>query len=159
MDPLTQVFNRRYFEQVAESEHSRARRNGAPLSLILLDIDHFKSFNDDHGHLVGDQVLTAVAKRTQDEVRKSDVLARFGGEEFVLLMPDTDLEPTKHKAEEIRLGIGELQITVEGETVVSVNVSLDVANWTSEQSLNEALDQADKALYRAKESGRNRTEV
>jgi len=157
LDPLTRTFNRRHFQQAAEAEHASARRSGAPLSLILLDLDYFKRINDEHGHLAGDEVLTAVAAFAQREVRKSDIFARYGGEEFVLLMPDTNLEQALRKAEQLRKDLEAQRISTTSGASISISASLGVAVWPEDQSLNDTLAQADEALYLAKESGRNQT--
>ena len=159
VDPLTRVFNRRYFEQAAQAEQSLARRSGSPLSLILMDIDYFKHINDKHGHLAGDQVLATVAAAVHKEVRKSDIFARYGGEEFVLLLPGTTLEQAMKRAEQLRKDIEALDITSTSGASISISVSLGVAGWPEHQELKDTLAQADEALYRAKASGRNCTQA
>ena len=157
-DPLTEIYNRRFFNQVANKELERARRSNSPLSLILFDIDHFKSVNDTYGHLVGDQVLINLAALCDQNVRSMDLFARFGGEEFVILMPDTDSEAAAESAERLRKIVAEKPLAREGTTDIFVTISLGIAslNFESSPEFNNLLRRADQALYRAKKAGRNR---
>lgn len=155
-DPLTGLYNRRFMEEVLESFALQAERRNAPMSAIMIDLDHFKKLNDQHGHAIGDAVLRDVAAAILSALRKSDVACRYGGEELIVLLPDSDLVTARTKAEEIRKRIAEVS-PVEG---VSVSASLGVAS-IPQTSANPAdlLTMADAALYKAKQEGRNRVEV
>ncbi|MCS6810697.1 MAG: GGDEF domain-containing protein [Tepidimonas sp.] len=157
-DPLTGLLNRRELVRQAEIELARVRRLKAPLSLVMLDLDHFKAINDRHGHAVGDEVLRQTARLMANSIRKTDRVARFGGEEFVLLLPDTTVDHARQLADKLREGLAQLSIaTLEGP----VTASLGVAGSTGDvdRSLDALLLQADQALYEAKRRGRNRTVV
>jgi diguanylate cyclase (GGDEF)-like protein len=159
VDPLTRLFNRRMFDAVAELEHSRMRRQRSDLTLALLDIDHFKAVNDRHGHAAGDDVLVAVAVHLKAMIRREDLLARIGGEEFALLLPQLPLAAARRQAERLRQAIELLEIEVDG-TVLGVTVSIGiVAVGRGERAIDTARAAADDALYRAKASGRNRVVV
>lgn len=155
-DPLTALFNRRGLNERLIEEWSRARRYGAPLSLMMVDIDHFKRINDQHGHGVGDVAIGHVARLLTRDRRVSDIVARYGGEEFVLLLPHTPLEGALSLAERLRYLIERSPYrTAQGDA--QLTVSMGVAAF--EPSLREAgdlLELADRALYRSKRDGRNR---
>lgn len=153
-DPLTQLTNRRGFDAGAEQEVVACEVNGRPATVMMIDIDHFKSVNDTHGHDGGDIVLRSVAASLAEHVRTADVLARFGGEEFAVLMPGADLADATARAETLRAAVADLAVEVASGTVVQVTVSIGVAAYDG--SIEEALQRADAALYRAKQSGRNR---
>jgi len=159
-DGLTGLGNRRSFEQGLHREWSRHLRSGNPLSLVLLDIDHFKAFNDRYGHLAGDDCLRAVARTLPLVVKRgTDVVARYGGEEFACLMPDTDAASAAALAEELRDAIAGLGIEHRASTVAPcVTASLGVASVDGEfdGDPTSLVAAADAALYRAKEAGRNR---
>lgn len=161
-DELTQIANRRYFDTVLQREWKRMGRSQLPLSLIMLDVDYFKQFNDRHGHPAGDRCLVTVAQTSQHVInRATDVLARYGGEEFAVILPQTDLAGAVILAEAIRTSIRNLNI-VNFETpteTVYVTVSLGVACQIPNRntSLQTLISTADEALYRAKQEGRNRT--
>jgi diguanylate cyclase len=153
-DPLTQVANRHKFEQRLQEEYSRWRRYRHPLSLVLLDLDHFKQVNDQHGHATGDRVLQEVSRRLVDSVRGADLVARFGGEEFVILMPETNLTDATKAANKIRRTIAASPIeTPDGP--IQVTVSMGVAEFEHDDTPEDVLQRADAALYRAKHKGRN----
>ncbi len=159
LDGLTGAYNRLYFQDKIQEEYSRAQEEGYDLSLIIFDIDHFKKFNDTYGHLFGDQVLKSISAYIKRTLRKEDVFARFGGEEFVILMPHTTLHQAVEKAEEIRKGIAGLTIT-DRVVTASVNVSFGVSSIPhTAYNPNELVRTADDALYEAKESGRNNVKV
>ncbi len=147
-DPLTGLANRRHLDFVAERSLARARRDGTPFAIIMLDLDHFKLYNDTHGHSAGDQLLVAVAETMKKEVRETSLVVRYGGEEFLVLLSDTEITAALAVAERIRLKIQEN---------TSVTVSLGVS-WTKDggRSLSELIAAADAALYQAKNRGRNR---
>lgn len=151
-DRLTGLFNRRKFDEVLQSECERALRTDLPLALMIADIDHFKNVNDSYGHQVGDQVLVAIAQLLQSGVRKVDTVARWGGEEFVILCPVTDRESACKLAENIRLAIGAHDFPVVG----SKTCCFGVAQYHPGEAPEAAVKRADEALYRAKNEGRNR---
>jgi diguanylate cyclase (GGDEF)-like protein len=162
-DSLTGVYNRRYVDRRLLEEISRARRQDYPISFMYIDIDHFKRVNDTVGHQGGDDVLREVACRIKNELRLSDALARFGGEEFVVLLINADLESATFVAERIRAGIAASLIDLSGGVKVSITASVGVASLsqtsataTAEAQAQELIAHADEALYQAKESGRNR---
>jgi diguanylate cyclase (GGDEF)-like protein len=155
IDDLTGIYNRRHFFQVAHLEFERARRYNRALSIIMLDIDHFKEVNDQFGHLVGDQVLRVVTERCSQIIRETDVLGRYGGEEFILLVPETGLEGVKQLAERLRVAISETPIEARGKTV-QVTASIGLAGLTLDCiDLDQLVSMADEALYLAKNIGRN----
>jgi diguanylate cyclase (GGDEF)-like protein len=159
VDGLTQVFNRRYFEDAIERELSRSRRYTRPLSLVLLDIDHFKKINDSYGHLAGDAVLKDVALAIRAKTRREDVFARFGGEEFALLLPEVDHKGAAQLAEKARKLVEKHSFSFDGETI-PVTVSAGVATVQKKnEDPNELIRRADEKLYEAKSSGRNRVAV
>lgn len=158
-DSLTGVKNRRYFDERVFAEFRRSRREQSPLSLIMLDIDKFKSVNDNYGHLVGDQVIRQTARQIQQQVRRvADCICRFGGEEFAIILPATELEGAHTFAEQIRACIDQEKITT-SDVSIKVTVSLGVASIyaNDKNTVDELIEQADKALYQAKRLGRNRT--
>jgi diguanylate cyclase (GGDEF)-like protein/PAS domain S-box-containing protein len=150
-DHLTGLFNRRYLEETLEREILRAGRQEQPLGLIMLDVDDFKHFNDAHGHATGDAILREVAQRLQEHVRGEDVACRYGGDEFILVLPGAALEVTQERAELLREGVRHLRFFFEGKVIDSVTLSLGVAVYPAEGASGEALlKAADAALYRAK---------
>ncbi len=154
-DALTAVYNRRYLEQRLASEFNRARRHGSPLSFILFDLDHFKRINDTYGHPAGDEVLRAVAQRVKGVARNMDVFGRYGGEEFALILPDTDLPGAQTLAERVREGIEHEPILYNGLTL-TITASVGVSALNPSLATPEAMVQAvDDALYHAKRHGRN----
>ena len=158
-DPLTKIFNRRHFFELAQQELERSQRYSRPLSIIIFDIDFFKKVNDTYGHGAGDEVLRKLTKECQDSLRENDVFARYGGEEFVILLPETDLEQARQMAERMRKGCAETPLDV-GSATVNLTVSFGVSSLGNETlPLDELLLRADKALYASKEAGRNRVTV
>lgn len=159
-DSLTGLYNRRHFFELAEHEFIRARRYKRPVSAIMIDLDHFKTINDNHGHIVGDQVLAEVAQRIQQNSREVDIVGRYGGEEFIILLPETALKDALILAERIWKSLTFRPASTSKLTLplqASMGVSCCV-NGT-ETPLYDLIEQADKALYRAKDLGRNRIEV
>ncbi|PWF44748.1 GGDEF domain-containing protein [Massilia glaciei] len=156
-DPLTGLPNRRAFEAQAAHVAARARRSGAPVAVAIADIDHFKEVNDRYGHVVGDAVLAAVAKAVIGASRTTDVVARVGGEEFGLMLPDTDAERARFVAERIRQRVSALAISTPNGDRIQVTVSIGLAPLVQE-GFEVALTRADAALYLAKRGGRNRVE-
>jgi len=162
-DALTGVFNRRYVDRRLLEEIARARRQSYPVSFMYIDIDHFKRVNDTVGHGGGDEVLREVANRIKAELRLSDALARFGGEEFVVLLIDADLESATYVGERIRAGIAASMIELSHGVKVSITASVGVSSLAQvpgdaspEEQATQLIEQADEALYQAKEGGRNR---
>ena len=155
-DGLTGVYNRRTFKELAEPILSRARRSRGPVSLLLIDLDHFKRVNDTHGHLSGDEVLAGFAKLTRSCLRKEDLLARYGGEEFVVLLPGTTEPAAIALADRIRTEVADAALCPANDKV-RVTVSIGVAGESGEHlaTLEMLLGRADEALYAAKARGRN----
>ncbi|MFW6198143.1 MAG: diguanylate cyclase [Myxococcota bacterium] len=156
IDGLTQVHNKRYFDEMLEREVSRASRYDKTFSVILFDIDHFKHINDTHGHLAGDAILRQLGNVVRRRTRRDDTVARIGGEEFALLLPEADAEGASGVAEKLRQMIEETRFEFEG-TVIPLTCSLGIAQWTREHDNAASLVKAaDEKLYEAKRSGRNR---
>lgn len=158
-DYLTGVFNRRHLEDTAAKEFSLAKRHKFPVSIMILDVDHFKKINDSRGHLIGDQVLIELTQCIYEIIRKTDLLGRYGGEEFVLFMPHTALKDAVMLAERIRQAIADHKFVSDQEGL-HATISLGVAGLTAQtHKLEDLILNADLALYRAKEQGRNRVAV
>lgn len=151
-DFLTGLSNRRFFINQAEEVLELSKRNNEPFSVVFVDIDHFKQINDHYGHAVGDQVLKMVAGLLKENVRSSDLLSRFGGEEFVILFANTPREQAMAKAEVIRLGIRAAQMPVDGNVTASFEVT---SFYQDDYELRAILKRADDAMYLAKDAGRN----
>jgi diguanylate cyclase (GGDEF)-like protein len=155
IDPLTEVWNRRHLLELAEREFHRADRYQRPFSVLMLDIDHFKTINDTYGHAVGDEALKLMAKTVLQTLRKTDYFGRFGGEEFVAFLPETDLETAIAVAERIRLALAEIAIPID-LSLIHMTVSIGVAtHQVRDDSLDNLLKRSDTALYKAKKQGRN----
>jgi diguanylate cyclase (GGDEF)-like protein len=155
-DPLTGLPNRRYFDEFAKLDMDRFLRFGDPSSLMMVDLDHFKSINDTHGHAAGDEVLRRIASLGKLVFRSGDLFARWGGEEFVCLLPRTDEWGAMLAAEKLRSAVVQLSV-INGGRAIPVTVSIGVSSVENDdQLIDNALLRADKALYRAKDSGRNR---
>lgn len=159
-DPLTGLFNRRYLEEMLALEMIRAARKQYLIGIIAVDIDHFKRFNDIHGHAAGDAVLVQVGNLLRRHVRLSDVTCRHGGEEFILVLPEASPEITQLRAEQMREDTRHLHVQYEGQTLEAVTLSLGVAIFPKHGSTKDAiLGAADDALYRAKNGGRDQVVV
>jgi diguanylate cyclase (GGDEF)-like protein len=159
LDALTNVYNRRHFLELAHKEFARARRYQTLLSVIMLDVDHFKRINDSHGHAGGDEVLKALAQICRREIREIDVFGRLGGEEFAICLPGTPLRDAQQVAERLRCAIATATVPVESAQA-TFTVSLGVAEFRDEdKDFAALLRRADLALYEAKEMGRNRVAV
>ena len=160
-DPLTGLFNRRYMEEALTLEIARAARSGAPLSLVMCDVDHFKHFNDEFGHDAGDTVLQAVAAEMKSRFRDGDVVCRFGGEEFTIIAPGTTAEALMNRVELVRQAISELNVRQNGRTLGSTSMSFGIATWTDTMTRDGStlIQSADAALYQAKREGRNRATI
>lgn len=157
MDELTGIANRRHFRELAQRELNRIARVHEPLVALMLDIDFFKRINDQHGHKTGDEVLRAFSRACEAQLRKTDVFGRLGGEEFVVLMPNTTLGTAAVVAERLRRAVQSMKVSGDSGVEVSVTVSIGMAPFKFENdSLDELLIRADAALYQAKFQGRNR---
>jgi diguanylate cyclase (GGDEF)-like protein len=156
-DPLTGLFNRRFMLETLERELYRMHRKGSCLAVIMLDIDHFKRFNDTFGHLAGDALLSALGRMLLAHVRKEDVACRYGGEEFALILPETSLETACKRGEELRRIVHGLNLEHQGQSLGGITISLGVAAYPQNGATPEVLLRAaDEALYRAKQEGRDR---
>lgn len=158
-DRLTELYNHGYFQQRLDEEFKRSQRFGHVMSLIMLDIDDFKQFNDTHGHPKGDTILKAVSTVIREQLREMDIAARYGGEEFVIVLPETELEGALAVAERVRAGVAAIRVPdlVENNAVTTVSVGVSSFPMHAESSLR-LLESADAAMYRAKRSGKNRVE-
>ena len=162
-DSLTGLYNRWYVMEKIDSEMNRALRHGSPMSVLMLDLDHFKKVNDSFGHSVGDEVLKVVGQVLRESCRVYDVAGRYGGEEFCVVLPETRVGNTKMVAERIRSRLAETELPV-GSSSITVTASIGVAGMDSVSdegvvSAAALLDRADRALYAAKHHGRNRVEL
>lgn len=159
-DPLTGAANRRYFMEILAKEYHRTTRYGRPLGFFMLDIDHFKRVNDTHGHQAGDDALVLVAKTLLRTLRVNDLVSRYGGEEFAIILPETNLDSSKIAGERCRKQIETVPVEAE-YTKFSVTVSIGVASLPNEniKDMDTLIKSADDALYQAKRSGRNRVVV
>lgn len=165
-DVLTGWYNRRYLQVRIKEELARARRDGAPLACMMLDVDHFKRINDSHGHAAGDRVLQEVAQRIDSRIRATDVPARYGGEEFVILLPDTDAKCAVLLADRIREEVAATGVAVDDDRSVDVTASIGIASERPARDTGDLknlgdslIARADVALYEAKSAGRNRVVV
>lgn len=164
-DPLTGLYNRRHFFEAGEREIERSRRHNQPLSLLIIDADHFKQVNDQFGHQAGDQLLREVTRIIRDTLRTSDILARYGGEEFAIILPQTSRPGAFQLAERLRAAVAAIKLDAatgrgprEGGShgVLQVSISIGVTQLRDDDSMDTLLDRADNALYKAKNEGRNR---
>jgi diguanylate cyclase (GGDEF)-like protein/PAS domain S-box-containing protein len=159
-DPLTGLYNRRYMEEVLKQQLSRVTRHLHPLGIIMIDIDHFKLFNDTHGHAAGDALLRELSRFLQSHIRGEDVACRYGGEEFILIMPDASLETARQRAEYLRQEAKGVHVHDAGQSLEGITMSLGVASYPQNGRNREAvMGAADAALYRAKQEGRDRVVV
>jgi diguanylate cyclase (GGDEF)-like protein len=158
-DPLTKLYNRRFMDESLRRELLRARRSQTPVSLILLDLDNFKLINDEYGHDVGDRVLIMLAHQLNKSVREEDFVYRYGGEEFVMVLPGASLEIARERAEQACVAVRGMRVDTD-QGPLHVTISAGVATYPEHAVDHEQLIvQADKALYAAKESGRDRIEL
>jgi diguanylate cyclase (GGDEF)-like protein len=158
-DPLTDLFNRRYLDETLERELSRAERENYPLCIVMMDLDHFKDVNDVYGHEAGDVVLKSLAEMVMEQCRHGDFACRYGGEEFVLVMPNICLESTSRRAMDLHQSIEGMNISY-GLFNLSTTISMGIACYPAHgKTKEELLRAADKALYRAKHTGRNRVSI
>jgi len=158
-DPLTGCYNRRHFTVLAERELQRAIRYKRPLSLLMLDIDHFKKYNDRYGHPTGDRLLVGLVELCQKSLRGVDILARHGGEEFVILMPETGLQDARKAGDRLRETIARMEVnTTEGKLSLTVSIGLSAlknGHCPVQADLERLIRRADRAMYKAKAAGRN----
>ncbi|RLB93987.1 MAG: hypothetical protein DRH26_02485 [Deltaproteobacteria bacterium] len=155
-DPLTGLFNRRYMDDVINREIKKAQRSGARLGMIMVDLDHFKNFNDTYGHDAGDEVLRKVAFALVSGLRSEDIVCRFGGEEFFVLISSGEYEDYIGRAQELRKRVKALDIIWKGQQLPSLSASFGVAVFPDHgQTFDDVLKTADQALYLAKEMGRD----
>ncbi|MFV2055099.1 MAG: diguanylate cyclase [Thiohalomonadales bacterium] len=158
-DRLTQLNNRGYWEECLSNEFQRAKRTTQPVSLIIFDIDHFKKVNDSYGHMAGDEVIRQTSRILRESIRETDIPGRYGGEEFVVLLIDTQPSDAFILAERLRTKIEDLSVNYEGQEI-KFTISLGISAATSEQDGHlKWLEYADSALYLSKESGRNQTSI
>jgi diguanylate cyclase (GGDEF)-like protein/PAS domain S-box-containing protein len=156
-DGLTGLYNRRYLEDVFTRELHRAARSGKPVAVVMIDIDHFKRFNDQHGHDAGDFVLSALARAISNNIRPADIACRYGGEELAVVLPETTLDCARERAEQMRRAIRETNLTHAGQTLPGPTASFGVAVYPANGAKPaDLLKAADQALYRAKQEGRDR---
>ncbi|MBC8413968.1 MAG: diguanylate cyclase [Nitrospira sp.] len=162
-DDLTQLYNRRYLFMRFNEEFARAKRHHRPISFFILDLDHFKTINDTYGHDAGDKVLQAVSEILRDNCRESDVISRYGGEEFVEILPETDAKGAVLLANRILEKIRQCKILADDTPIIKITASIGVATiaagtWPKYESYDQLIKEADKALYKAKDDGRDRVE-
>ncbi len=153
-DPLTQLLNRRSLMEIAEYEVVQRKRHQAPLAFILADIDHFKSVNDQHGHAAGDAVLKAVSQALRQASREQDSIARWGGEEFLILMPDATLSTACNVAERLRKQVEAIEVPLDGKQI-KVSMTFGVSTHHGDEVVDTPINRADTALYKGKVAGRN----
>jgi diguanylate cyclase (GGDEF)-like protein/PAS domain S-box-containing protein len=159
-DPLTDLYNRRYMEEALEREVRRSERSRRPMGLIMLDLDHFKRYNDTYGHETGDRLLVALARFLTSQVRAGDIVCRYGGEEFLIILPEATLEQVTQRAEQLRRSVTQLAVEADVGVRDRLTLSLGVAMFPEHGgTAAELVRTADSALYRAKRSGRDRVEV
>lgn len=165
IDPLTGIYNRRAFIALCEQELLRTSRSGEVFSLIMFDLDHFKEINDRHGHRVGDAVLCAVVEKLRNSVRNIDIVGRWGGEEFVALLPKADADAALTVANRLRHHVDSISMVsprmlgIEGENAITITLSIGVATYFGHDptiTIHDLLHECDAAVYRAKAEGRNR---
>jgi diguanylate cyclase (GGDEF)-like protein len=159
-DPLTGWFNRRFMEETLEREISRSARNGRPLAILMMDVDNFKGFNDAYGHEAGDVALQTLCQLIKKHIRTEDAACRYGGDEFVLIIPDTSPELAGKRAEAIRAAAGQVEIQYHGSPAGTLTLSFGVATSpVNGTTALELLRAADAALFRAKRDGRDRVQL
>lgn len=158
-DPLTRLFNRRHLTHLARKELAKYERSGHPVSFIVLDIDHFKTINDRYGHEAGDSVLTEVAQVIGQQLRTQDLIGRWGGEEFLVVLPNTSIDAARISAERVREGLLAHQWQVPSGEPITLTISAGISEFRQDDDLNSAINRADRALFTSKESGRNRVEL
>lgn len=158
IDPMTKLYNRRYFSEISEEMFDVNKRKHTNVSLILLDIDNFKSVNDIYGHHIGDDVIISIANILMENTRKDDIVCRYGGEEYIIVLPDTDLESSMKIAHNIRDLVEKMVIKLprEEELQVTISIGVSMANMIVDNDIDIAINKADNAMYEAKRSGKNK---
>lgn len=157
-DPLTEIFNRRGFLDLAGRKIALAKRSKKPISILMCDIDHFKRINDNYGHDGGDKILKELTKIFRSVLRESDLLGRWGGEEFIILTPDTGIDGALELAKKLNSMVADLPIAY-FESVISITISIGVTEWEYDEDFSQTIIRADQALYQSKIAGRNRVET
>ena len=157
-DALTDILSRRALLEQAEVERQRTMRYKRDISLLMIDIDHFKKVNDTYGHLIGDIVLREVAQALKKQTRRSDFVGRYGGEEFLVILPETSLDKALILAEKLRRQVSELTIPVDGQVLKDITVSIGAAEYEDDPNIDEFINRSDKWLYTAKKNGRNQVQ-
>lgn len=155
-DDLTGIYNSRHFFKQLKNEIERTNRYGHPLSLLILDLDNFKNYNDCYGHVAGDEVLAKTGKILQNSLRKTDSAYRYGGEEFTVILPETDGNAAAHFAERIRQGIEKHAFVIERGRSLSVTASIGIAQYKTGEHISAFIKRADENMYTAKKQGKNR---
>lgn len=157
VDPLTSLYNRRWLDNMLERVMQRCKTNNQPLSAIMIDIDFFKQFNDNNGHLAGDSALRTVARAVLQSLRPEDLVTRYGGEELLALLPGLEIEASRNVAERLRSAVENMEITAtDGSVLPSLTISVGITEMQEGSDPLQLIAQADAALYRAKKEGRNR---
>jgi len=160
VDPLTNTFNRRHFMELSERKIKRTKTSNGYASFLLFDIDHFKRINDAHGHMIGDQILQGCAHICMQHLRTDDILGRFGGEEFVILLPETKLEDARNIAERLRHLFAETLIETDvGPINITISIGVSLLEKANSTTIEQLLSRADRAMYLAKQAGRNRVMI
>ncbi len=157
-DALTETLSRRALIQQLEAEIQRARRHSRQFSILMLDIDHFKNVNDTYGHIAGDAVLRELAQALRTTTRRSDYVGRYGGEEFMVLLPETPLDKALLLAEKLRVAVSEIVVQAEGHTIKNTTISLGAAGFEDDPSVESFINRSDKGLYKSKKNGRNQVQ-
>lgn len=155
IDSLTDLFNRQAFFRVLSYEYERASRTGQPCCICMVDLDHFKTINDTYGHLVGDRVLHVVAHHLTDKLRPYDSMCRYGGEEFLICLPNTKLDKAKKIVNRLRSGLSSLPIDLENDEQLNITASFGIVKMATNITIEDNITRADEALYAAKYGGRN----
>ncbi len=157
-DALTDILSRRALLEQAEVERQRTKRYGRDLSLLMIDIDHFKKVNDTYGHLFGDIVLREVAQTLKKQTRRSDFVGRYGGEEFLIILPETSLDKALVLAEKLRKQVSELIIPVDRQVLKDITISIGATEYEDDPNIEKFINRSDKWLYAAKQNGRNQVQ-
>jgi diguanylate cyclase (GGDEF)-like protein len=156
-DPQSGLYNRRFMEESLQREIMRAERKKTPLGIIMGDLDHFKKFNDVYGHAAGDKIITEIGKLFKDKFRGSDIACRYGGEEFLIILPETSLGDTLKRADALREEIKKMEMVFQGQILGSITMSMGISAYPEKGTkMEDLLRAADTALYKAKQEGRDR---